>query len=199
MLPLERAARSFAAGRRRLWKRFGSHSVRLQRRLTPMSRMAAPKTVLTPGIETGTKKTRVRKATSSRRPSWPTRSLISPSVTSSDGRFLMMISSCSPSEFVLTSASWPVIMPLTTLLRMSCEGPPISYQYAMPRRQGRFLRAPAPEPPPIRRAQIGPPRTTLPPPPSQPAQYPQPALLLHGSNDQGEPPLNDAHQTIRAL
>ena len=78
--------------------RSGNHRLRPRRRLTPISRIAAPKTVLTPGIETGTRKTIVRNAERIRRPSCPTRSRISASVTLPGGNSPITMSSFAPME-----------------------------------------------------------------------------------------------------
>ena len=70
----------------------------------PMSRIAAPKTVLTPGMETGTKKTMVRNAVRIKRPSWPTRSRISAKVTPPGGRLSVIVLIFSPSDSVLSKS-----------------------------------------------------------------------------------------------
>jgi len=73
--------RSFSVGNTRCAMHFGNHSLQPRSRLVPIITMAAPKTVLTPGIETGTIKTIARNAMRSNKPSCPTISLISASDT----------------------------------------------------------------------------------------------------------------------
>ena len=67
--PRFRAACNFSEGKTFCAIRRGSHRLTPKRRVIPMSRIAAPNTVLTPGIETGTKNTMVRKAVRIKRPS----------------------------------------------------------------------------------------------------------------------------------
>jgi hypothetical protein len=80
---------------------FGSHSLQPKSRLVPINRMAAPKTVVIPGIDTGTMKTIARKAMSSNKPSCPTISLISASETPLVGKLPVMTFSFSPRETVV--------------------------------------------------------------------------------------------------
>ena len=90
--------RSRSAGKALSLIRCGSHSGRLISRLTPTSRMAAPKTVLTPGIDTGIRKTSVSRMVSSNRPSSLKTSSSSPRLNVSGGRRSMMPANCSPSD-----------------------------------------------------------------------------------------------------
>jgi len=102
--PLLKQSHNFSAGSGRTRKRFGNHRLRFKSRLTPISRIATPNTVLTPGIETGIRKTRVKNAVSKRRPSCPSRSLISANVTLSRGKSAIMTLSLFPGESMHSSS-----------------------------------------------------------------------------------------------
>gem|GEM_PF-6807240 len=76
----------------------GSQRFQLNSRLIAIRSIVPPKMVLTPGIETGIKKTTVSRAINNNIPSRPSRFLISKRVRLSSGRFLTIISSFSQSE-----------------------------------------------------------------------------------------------------